>query len=471
MQKRMPDKLVSLIKRNRSIYTVARYPYSKYNNLRYRREFYSRIKQLNPADYLDISSKPGLNVIMLVIDCLRGSQLSCRGYSRETTPFLDSFDSKFRAISASCWTYPAVTSLLTGLYPHNHNAIMGGKIKNFDKLENLHRLRKNVLTLPEILFLLGYRVYFGTAIGMAFYPLKGRVIPEIYDCSTRADKLLTDLTGWISKKSSPFFAYLQLGDLHIPLNPPGNFRNFFASVKDLPKIDMRDFAGPEEQQSEKFQEYKENWILLYDNALRYVDAAVEKFYATLKEIDLIDSTVLIVTADHGEEFSEHASLEAENFFHPRGFCGVGHGHNVFNEIIEVPLLIAGPAIPNRQSINLVSTVDIMPTILDLLGIKHNLKFDGQNIFQKQESDTLLLSEASGFGYEKKALIVGKFKLIHSQDDGVAWVFDLEKDPQELHPITDHGVVSIFLERLSQIYARDEKRRVKGIIEQKNLRSL
>jgi arylsulfatase A-like enzyme len=471
MQKRMQDKLVLVVKRNQLVYKIARYLYTQYNKFRSRRDYYSRIKKLNAVDYLDGSSTPGLNVIMLVIDCLRGSQLSCRGYPRETTPFLDTLGSKFRAISASCWTHPAVASLLTGLYPHNHNAVIGGKIKNFDHLENLYTIRKQIVTLPEILSLSGYRVYFGTAINMAAYPLKGRGIPELHERPVSADELMTDLTGWISKKSSPFFAYLQLGDLHEPLYPPHNFRNFFGNVKALPKIDRWNFGKPEMQQGAQFQEYKENRILLYDNTLRYVDHAIEKFYATLKDIGLIDSTILIITADHGEEFWEHASLEAENFYDPRGCCGVGHGHNVFNEIIEIPLLISAPGVPDGQSMRLVSMVDIMPTVLDLLEVKHKLKFDGQNILGKQESETPLLSEASGFGYEKKALIIGRFKLIYSQDDAVAWVFDLEKDPQELHPIKDQGVVSMFIDKLSEIQKRGKKRRIREIIEEKNLANL
>jgi arylsulfatase A-like enzyme len=468
MQKRMRDRLVPIIKRNRLVYKIARYLYAEYNRLRSKENYYLRIQKLDAVDYLDGSSKPGLNIIILVVDCLRGSQLSCHGYPRDTTPFLDSFSSKFRAISASCWTHPAVASLLTGLYPHNHNAIHGGKIKNFDHLENLYTIRKQIVTLPEILRLLGYKVYFGTAISMASYPLKGRVIPQVYDPYSRAVELMTDLASWIPKKSGPFFAYLQLGDLHEPLNPPHNFRDFFGKVKDVPKIDRWNFGKPEKQQGARFQEYKENRILLYDNTLRYVDHAIEKFYATLKDMGLIDSTILIVTADHGEEFWEHAALEAENFYDPRGCYGVGHGHNVFKEIIEIPLLISAPGVPNRQSGHPVSMVDIMPTVLDLLEVRHKLEFEGQNILGEQEPGRPLLSEASGYGYEKKALIIGGFKLIYSQDDGVAWVFDLEKDPQELHPITDQAVVSMFVDKLSEIQKRSKKRRIREIIAEKNL---
>jgi len=468
MQKRVQDRLVSLIKRNQLVYKIARYLYAEYGRLKSKKDYYFGIKNLNAVDYVESSSNPRLNVIIIVIDCLRGSQLSCRGYPRETTPFLDTLGCKFRAISASCWTHPAVASLLTGLYPHNHGAIIAGKIKSFEQLGNFHTIRNSVLTMPEILSILGYRVYFGTGIWVAFYPLKGRDIPELHERPASAEELVTDLIGWISKKSGPFFAYLQLADLHTPLRPPQNFRNFFGKVKDLPKIDRWDFGKPERQRGAQFQEYRENRILLYDNALRYVDHAIEKFYATLKDRGLLDSTILIVTADHGEEFWEHAALEAENFYDPRGYFGIEHGHSVFNEVIEIPLLISAPSMPNRQSGNLVSQVDIMPTVLDLLEVRHKLEFDGQSIFNEQEPERPLLSEGAEYGYEKKALIIGRFKLIYSPDDGVAWVFDLEKDPQELHPITDQRVVSVFVDKLSEIQKRSKKRRIREIIAEKNL---
>lgn len=461
--------IVDIIKRHELIYKIARHAYKKYNttykDIKNRREFYSRIKQINPDEYLDTSNKPDLNVIILTIDCLRDSQLSYNGYFRETTPFLDSLrGSKFTAISSAPWTYPSVASILTGLYPHTHGGILSGKVKDFANPIEFIKIKKDILTLPEILFLSGYRTYFGTAIDVAFYPLKGRVIPskQANTYYNRAEELLSDLKRWISKSNKPFFAYVQLGDLHGPLNPPANFRNFFGEVKNIPNINSWDFRRRIEQRGEKFQEYKENRILLYDNALRYVDYAIEKFHSFLEESGLTDSTVVIITADHGDEFWEHAELEAKNFYDPRGFQGVGHGHNVFNEIIEVPIILAGPKITNKRYDELVSTIDIMPTILDLLGVNHKLSFDGLNLFKSKEKRALL-NEAAGYGYEKKALVMGRFKLIRSKNDDITWVFDLKKDPEEQNPITDEELVSVFVNKLNKIIAKREKLKIRELI--------
>jgi arylsulfatase A-like enzyme len=465
--------IVDIIKRHQLIHKIASYGYAEYKDIKNRSVFYSRIKQINPDEYLYGRNNEDLNVIILTIDCLRDFQLSYNSYFRETTPFLDSISgSHCTAIAPAPWTYPSVASILTGLYPHNHGCILSGKVKDFDNpRDSLKKIKKDILTLFEILFLLGFRIYFGTAISVAYYPVKGRVIPskQAYRNMYRAEELLGDLKKWISKNNNkPFFAYVQLGDIHGPLNPPIKFRNFFGEVKDLPNISSWDFRRRKEQKGEKFQEYKENRIMLYDNALRYVDYSIERFHSFLEDSGLIDSTIFIITADHGDEFWEHAKLEAENFYDPRGFYGVGHTHNVFNEVIEVPLILSGPKIPNKGYDELVSTIDIMPTVLDLLKVNHKLSFDGINLFENKEKRALL-SEAVGYGYEKKALVMERFKLIHSKNDGISWVFDLKKDPEEQNPIVDDELVSVFVNKLNKILAKEEKQKIREIAKREQAR--
>ena len=465
----MRKRLIRIINNHHRIHKMSLSAYGKYHSPKLKKEFHSRISEINPAEYLNVSQKPNLNVIIIVIDALRNSNMSGQGYFRATTPFLDSLKSRFTAICASSWTYPSVASILTGLYPHNHNATITGKIKNFDKLENFKKISDSILTLPEILFLLRYRVYFGTAIDTAFHPLRGRVVPRRYDAVTRAEDLFNDLMKWITKnKGERLFAYVHLGDLHVPLNPPDDYRNFFGDVKELIGINFWNYGKPEVHKStdEGFQEYRVNRELLYDNTLRYVDGEIERLFHFLEDAGLVDSTVFIITADHGEEFWEHAEVEAKTFYDPRGCYGLGHGHSVFNEAIEVPLLISGP-VPAIKPAHFVSTVDITPTIMDLLKVNHYMRFDGRSVFEAGK-DRILLNEASGYGYEKKALIIGRYKLIYSKDDGIEWVFDLEKDPKEQHPIMDKEVTSVFVEKLHQILREDEKRKIREIARKTSL---
>ena len=104
--------LKKIIAVNNSVYKLALRIYRLFNSQRMRREYYERMKHIEASEYLDLSYKPDLNVVILVIDCLPNSRLSCQGYFRRTTPFLDSLKSRFSAISAAPWTYPSVASIL-----------------------------------------------------------------------------------------------------------------------------------------------------------------------------------------------------------------------------------------------------------------------------------------------------------------------------------------------------------------------
>jgi len=436
---------------------------NSYSQARDSRQFRSRVSGLDPREHFDLPHLPQRSVIVIVVDSLRNSRLSSKGYRRNTTPFLDTLPARFSAIAPSSWTYPSVASILTGLYPHSHGAVLAGKSKDMRVLESFCSLKPSLLTLPEMLFILGYEVYFGTAIPLAEYAVRGRAPSRTYSPITDADVVLGDMARWIRKRRrGRFFAYAHLADLHIPLAPPEGYRHFLGNVKDLPNINTWAFARPEERRDDpaRFREYRESRELLYDNALRYVDSAIERFCRKLGNMGLDRSTLVIVTADHGEEFWEHADMTESSFFHPRGVHGISHGHSPFQELIEVPLLMAGPVPPGEHS-GFVSTVDIAPTVLDFLGIGHRLSFDGVSLF-KAQGERPLLSEASSVGREKKAQVAGRYKLLYSKDDGVQWLFDLEKDPLEQRPITDERVTAAFVDRLNRMLRQDEARNVRRI---------
>jgi arylsulfatase A-like enzyme len=358
--------------------------------------------------------------------------------------------------------------MLTGLYPHNHGAVAKGKVKDFRNPSGYKKMRDDVVTLPEIMHILGYRTHFSTAVYLACAPLGNRVAPRLYSPSANAADMLNGLVEWIDRgKGTKYFAYVHLADLHTPLEPPESFGDYFASVQPLPNIERWDYFTREQQlnDAEGFNTYRWNRELLYDNTLRYVDHSIERLFDGLRARGLLESTLVIITADHGEEFWDHAEIEARSFYHQKAFYGFGHGHSLFNELIEVPLLMSGP-LANSHRTYPVSSVDITPTIFDILGIRHSLSLDGCSLFQLQDNDRPLLSEASGTGYEKKSLVFGRYKLIVSKDDEVEWVFDLEMDPLEQHPITDRRITSVFVDKLQKMLRQDELNKVRGIAARK-----
>jgi len=445
-----------IIKRNIKVYKIVRRLYDRIkfgkSTSKDKEYFEKRIKKIKPftEKFLDLTSKPDKNVILITVDCLRNDHLSYNGYHRETTPFLESLKGyKVPLVQTSPWTYPAIASLLTGFYPHNHGAVLDGQDRKFDT-SKLKPLKSNILTLSEILALLGYATYFNCGIDLAMLSIRRRFRIQKLNSLTNGETILKDLEGWITKQKEPFFAYVHLKDPHEPLNPPKEFYNYFGTVKKLPKIEYwGDFQKPENQKGKEFKEFRENKILLYDNTLRYVDYILEQFYCSLEDRGLMNITVLTITSDHGEEFWDHAEFEAKYFYDVRGYAGIGHGHSVFNELIQVPLIMAGPSVPKKEEKDkFVSGVDAAPTLLDLLGIQHNMLFDGMNMFEAHAKRSLL-SEDTIHGHEKKALIYGKYKFIYSKNDCVAWIFNLKKDPKEQNPIVDDELSKIFMEKLSK----------------------
>ncbi len=457
---RVNDKAWVRIKRITSLVIRAK---SVIHNIERRFLLRERVEYVRKFSEKFVRGKPRGSVVLIVVDCLRYRNLSFTGYSRRTTPFLDGFDIKLRAYSASPHTYSSVPSIITGLYPHNHGAVIKGVVKNLDNPRNLGLLRSEVVTLPELLRVLGLDTLFITAIYNAALPLRSSAVEYVALEKIEASKVLSEALKRVlrsARRGKSFFAYIHLGDLHQPINPPKQFINFFGEVKPLPGINMWNYREPDEQRGEGFEEYRYNRVLLYDNTLRYVDEALRNFVEKLRE-EVDEPLLLIVTSDHGEEFWEHADVEAEHFYDPRGFYGVGHGHNLFNEVIEVPLLVqelncksmlGSSAVASGA---LVSLVDIVPTVLDWLGLDFDPNiFDGYSLLRGVPRDRWALSEAVAYGYEKKAFIRGKYKLLYSERDGVSWVFDLERDPFERSPIEDDELVKQMVRELKKILARD-----------------
>ena len=455
-----------MVKSNRLTKRIAYNLRSRKLKKDYMEKFRKRMGSINPSIFLDTSVQPDVNVIIIVIDCLRFQNLSFTGYYRETTPFMDSLKLKYRAVSAAPWTYPSVASLLTGLYPSVHNADFKTEVRYFnaENVKYLGGLREDILTLPELFYLLGYEVHFSSTIYVARHAFRDRVVPHFYFGKPSAGRVLTDHKKILARTNKPFFLYLHLGDLHVPLQAPRGFENYFGEVKKLRNIENWEYTNIDEQMGSQYREYKENRILLYDNVIRYTDSVIEDFYIFLQDKGLMDNTIFIITADHGEEFWEHAELEAKHFYNPRNYHGVDHGHNLFREIIEVPILLDGGAVKEKGDFSrfTVSSVDIAPTILDLIGVENSLPFNGFNLFKAYKlRNRPILSESIAYGYEKKALIIDNLKLLYSPKDNVKWLFDLSKDPNELNPITDEDVVNEFISRLKKFILNSKLKLVKG----------
>lgn len=393
----------------------------------------------------DSSKSSVQHVLILVIDCLRQDHLSPFGYQRKVSPFLDSLASRAAvfadAVSASSWTYPSVASILSGKYPHNHGGIYTENMRNLDEEMLPRQISDNVLILPEILARFGFKNYFASAIEPAKLPIYGR-FREISICHLcSAERIMDEYLSWLrGSRIEKTFSYVQIGDLHEPIQIPAAYLSVFGTIPDIPHVKDWHYVEGASSGDADFERYRRNRIKLYDCAIRYVDDQIKQLFSSLEDRHLLNSVLIILTADHGEEMWDHLEMERQHFYDPRPAYGVGHGHHLFQEVVKVPLFLYGRGISPGFIKHRVSTVDIVPTLFDVLGIRNygKLNLDGINLFHNVEN-RVILSEDVSFGYEKKAVFLNQYKLYFSKGDKVSWLFDLEKDPGENSPLDNPEV--------------------------------
>lgn len=388
------------------------------------REIQSRLayrRRLDSIPTIELDSQK--NILIITVDCLRYDRISRTGYRRETTPFLDSLSSFTSAIAPAPWTFSAVPSILTGLYPHNHGAIYpDDSMRNQDLNDPPSGVHDDVHTLAELLAANGYETRMDTAIGTAAIPISGRFKAIKRHHDTDAGTLLSTMQDWWNSTDEPKFSYVQLGDLHEPLHEPET--TYFG---DIPSVDGIDRWRYETGQIDtpEFEAYRSARELLYDTLVRYVDTQIE---LTVDNLAGMNDTIVIVTSDHGEEFWEYKEFEEDHFEDPRGISGVGHGHALVPPVLEVPIATNLDTISNHP--DPVSSVDIVPTILQELGGDDSLSLDGVPL-QESDHDEPVLSQEIAYGPNQISVTDHGDHLIYvpARDDSI--LIDWETG-EELH---------------------------------------
>jgi len=365
------------------------------------------------------------NVIVIVMDTTRVDRLGCYGYSRQTSPNIDELakDSLVydRAIAPSSWTLPSHASLFTGKFASSHGARYDSKgpFALLDAIEgpsiyDLYRVRglaKDELTLAMVLKQEGYttgavvaaiwlKKIFGLNKGFEFYDDTG-----VETVNSRLAKSVTaSAIDWIDKtRQKKFFLFLNYFDAHIPYMPPEGFAKVF-----MPET-VRLQGRPTREVNNA----------LYDAEILYVDHYIGQFLKKLKEYNLYDKTMIIVTADHGELMGEHNKFR--------------HGHDLYQQEIHIPMLIKyphGEVSPARTDTQ-VQLVDIMPIILERLKI--DIPDGCQGNFPPDLGHPIV-SEVSPLPREAvngnwRAIYDGDFKFIWNSK-GNHLLFNLKNDPGE-----------------------------------------
>jgi arylsulfatase A-like enzyme len=317
------------------------------------------------------------NVVVVVIDTLRADRLGVLGNTRGLTPFLDSLADRsvvfHRAYAASCWTQPSVASLFTSRFQSQHGIVSPAS-----------KLDPSEVTLAEVLQEHGYSTAAFSANGLiaaihgygqgfdTYKALFGKQSPRNAKrlVKYRAEEINAMARAWLDQLpaagNKPFFLYLQYLEPHTPYAAPDEMlRRTFGDRPhpDLEKITLEmqfgNWAAPDPPTLRDI-------VDAYDAEVASADAGVRELYAILQERHLLDNTVVVVTADHGEGLLDHGLL--------------GHGGTLYEEVIHVPLLVVPPGGVARLDVQRpVSLLDVAPTLLDVAGIAAPPPFEGHSL--------------------------------------------------------------------------------------------
>lgn len=393
-------------------------------------------KTSSASDYELASLVTGMNVVVIVLDTTPGKSLDLLDptsapllshYAREAVVFT-------KAYSAAPWTRPAIASILTGYHPKIHG------VREFTSWYN-----RGIVTLGQILNLHGYEtagfvsheiLSQATTFKQGFNHY--RLVPEGRDLFVSpaapavADAAIAFMRNHATaKKSGQFFLLTHFFDPHFNYMHHPDFdrsswyKGALSSATSFTEIDSN------------YQRYSaDDFSYLRDTHLEevsFTELHVDRLLKALKASPYADNTIVFLMADHGEEFHEHGAL--------------WHGHSMYDEVLRVPLMVwapkrLAPAVVNRW----VSTMDVVPTLVNVKQPVSNEKFFGRPLFSKTEgSERWLYAEVGdNTGHPERnldAVMREPYKFIVNRNEHWEGLFNLANDPAELSNLASNTSIA------------------------------
>jgi arylsulfatase A-like enzyme len=399
-------------------------------------------------------------VVFILADTLRGDHLDAYGYRRATAPNLTRVAEEgalfLDIIAQGSWTKVSAPSIFTSLYPRSHG------VTQFSS-----RLSDEVVTLAEIFRDAGYATvgYSSVFFTGQFSNLQQgyeefHEIASLHDRSTgrmskTARGYVDRLLAWMEAHADvPFFAFLHVMDPHDPFEPRAPYAALWADPRQREKHlrdrerarrfirngKRREFGMPSEADLRAARvnprDYVEHEMDWYDGSIRGMDAELVRIFEGLEGLGLARESLVVFTSDHGEEFHEHGDMF--------------HGHSLYAELLEVPLLFWGPGrVPRGVRVAaLAETLDILPTLLELAGVPAPRGIQGRSLvphlrasprkplakaaFAEKSADPAGRSKRADL--ESVAVHSARWKLVHNtkRPEGVPEfeLFDRVEDPFE-----------------------------------------
>lgn len=378
-----------------------------------------------------VTKKNYPSLLLITIDTLRADRLPFYGHKRNTAPFLSKLAGEgivfTNAYSTSSWTVPAVTSLITGVYPSSHG-ITRGSIKKAHVYRQ-ERIPRKLINLPEQLRALGYRTYAVTANTHLMKDLGfGRGFDR-YACVgfCAAEKVNRTFLEWkkeIESQNSPVFIWLHYFDPHIPYIGRQPWLKQYQSDETEGECTAISSVSRPVRLSRVLQKKGPRTLTLiqshYDSEINYCDEQIRKLF---QEFPSLQRYVTVFTADHGEEFMEHGKL--------------GHGRNLYNDTVRIPLFVR---IPDKTSIttskDVVSLIDVAPTLLSIAGGKAPQSWQGRpladrnGLISTKEERYVITQINNGIVPPMNAVIGSNWKLIINEKTQEKELYNLMNDPAE-----------------------------------------
>jgi arylsulfatase A-like enzyme len=414
-------------------------------------------KPLSPWRWAKAPAAGEHPVVVVVLDTVRRDHLSAYGYLRDTSPNLMALAQRgvlHPGWANACWSLPGHATLLTGRYSGIHGAhYEGGEIA------------EGLPTLQQVFGEAGYdtlaitgnpwlHVGNGTGDGFgAFVEGWSRTIVPASFLGLRALRPLWDrdqdkggayaartLGRWLDSRPDPerpFFAVVNLMEAHAPYHqvvPEDRDRYLPRNYDDEAAVALSKAILAHHLAGTGAPRPADHSVLvdLYDGAVRGADRALGQVLETLEERGLAEDTVIIVTSDHGEHFGEHGLW--------------GHVHGLYEEVLQIPFVVAGPGVPVGRSEKPARLIDVAPTALALAGVDRSSwpQYDGRPVGEGDARDPrvaeqyipVLLGSAEGLAGDlggvkarRRSWSDGEVK-VHLREGGKPKLFDIAANPAE-----------------------------------------
>lgn len=452
------------------------------------------------------------NIIIIVLDNCGSKHMSLYGYRRKTTPNIGRIAEECvvynNCFSPAIWTTPSHASLFTGLYPTEHKADGSAWDKyyldgNLNLLQQVLKdlgyitigISSNYLISTQMGFNRGFTKFydmeipylfkdelilpsFKTNLERLFYIIKQllnieNAKPAVYRLlnalyrkykssrgitvsensaifTVKATNLFKTILTDLHKQDSPFFIFINYMETHDKYNPPSKFRHRFGKYSDR---DIKTQPSISDIYKNNVPEESINLLIdLYDEEILFIDEIIGDIYSYLKTFKSFENTLFILTSDHGEAFGEHGHF--------------GHNTSVFNENIQVPLLIKFPKdchiFPSFNN-ELVQTHDLYATIMDILNSPYPIPDSSISLITGQRKYALSQSISSTFqkGLDIDVSNTNQFALINNDfykliyiNNWESMLFDLRKGKGEMKNVNDlelKGKLIDKLKLLSEVY--------------------